>query len=377
MRKFYIIIAFASLFGCKKNDNTSVSTNASRDSLSIYMGLAARESENIEKKITYNSKAFEILKRQTNDSLNREKIFQVATNYFGAKDWKKFKLASDLVLDNAVQAKDTFNVAKAYRYKAEYYKNLGINDSSYYFYLKAEKLYTKLKDKENLGRIFLKKGIIQFYANDYLGADISTSQAYNLLRNSSDKEILYQSISMMGIISNEMKDYSKAIEKHKEALNLVRQNNLNDEFNQEATCLSNIGNVYQNINQDKEAISYFQLALQDESLKNRTPELYSTLIDNLAYSKLKLKDDSNLPALFYRSLKIRDSLHNLSGVVLSKLHLSEYYAYKEDTVKSQDLAEEALATARKSKTYSDILASLKQLSVVDHKNASQFSKGLH
>lgn len=372
--KYFIIIFVLFIFSCKDKNGSKITGKIAEDSLSVYFSIANTQALLVKSRIEGNTKALEILKHQRNDSINREKLFEVANNYFNFRDWNSFRNTSSLILNNAAQVGDTINIAKAYRYKAEYYKAINIKDSAFYFYLKAEKIYTRLNDKESLGRIFLKKGIIQFYANDYLGADISTSQAYNLLRNSSDKEIVYQAISMIGIIANEMKDYNKAIEKHREALNLVRQYNLNDEFNQEATSLNNIGNVYQNMNNNKEAVENFELALKDKGLQNETPDLYSILLDNLAYSKFKLKDYSDLPQLFFSSLKIRDSLNNSSGVVLSKIHISEFYADRKDTVAAQKYALQALQTARSSRTPGDILATLKQLSVVEHKKASLYSK---
>ena len=48
------------------------------------------------------------------------------------------------------------------------------------------------------------------------------------------------------------------------------------------------------------------------------------LFDNLAFSKFKSKDLDGLPEQFYDALKIRDSLKQESGIILNKIHLSEY-----------------------------------------------------
>lgn len=375
LKKLYCISFLLIITSCSKNKKENFPEKTSSDSLSIYLSVGQNETISDKNKLLYNKRAFELLSLSNNDSVIRNNLFLVANNFFTFKDWNSFKEISDLALKRSISGKDTSNIAKAYRYKAEYYKNAAVNDSAFYFYLKAEKLYTKLHDKISLGKILLKKGIIQFYANDYLGADISTSQAYNLLRNSDDKQTIYQAISMIGIIANEMKDYQKAIEKHNEAYNIVKEFDLNDDnLNQEATSLNNIGNVYQNLNQNDQAIINFNLALKNKKLKINTPDLYAILVDNLAYSKFKLKDYTNLPALFFEALHIRDSLRMSSGVVLSKIHLSEFYAAQHDTTKSQMFAKQAIETARDSRTPSDILASLKQLSLVEHKRSSIYTK---
>jgi signal transduction histidine kinase len=279
------------------------------------------------------------------------------------------------MLRDAIKHQDTFNIAKAFRYKSEYFKKKGITDSAFYYLLKAERAYVILNDRVNLGKVLLAKGVTQYYGNDYLGAELSITKAYGLLKNSTEKQLLYESVTMMGIIANDLKDYDKAIEYHTKAFQLAKEHNLNDELNQEATSLNNIGNVYQNTNQDKNAIHYFSLALSNKkNIIKDFPGLFAMLTDNLAYSKFKLGDNNGLPQLFFDALRIRDSLGFNSGIVYSKLHLSEYYAAIQDTVKAKNYSEEAFATAKKSGAPSDILASLQQLATVDHKKASSYSR---
>ncbi|MBK8599263.1 MAG: hypothetical protein IPN80_00750 [Flavobacterium sp.] len=64
----------------------------------------------------------------------------------------------------------------------------------------------------------------------------------------------------------------------------------------------------------------------------------------------------------------------MSGIILNKIHLSELSAAKGDTLESQKFAKEALQFSRETNVSSDILASLQQLSSVEHKNAAKYSK---
>lgn len=366
----YIIVFL--FYNCKK-EPFKVDQKSS-DSVEIYFQQLSKKSVSQAKKIQYNKRIVDLLKSDKNDSINRDYLFKAANNYFELLAWKDFYNVSNIVLEKSIAVSDTISIAKAYRYKAEYYKNINLIDSSFYFYLKSEKLYAKLNDKQNLGKVLLKKGIIQFFANDYLGADLSTSHAYNLLKESDDKQTVYQAISMLGIISNEMKDYNRAVQRHFEALNVLKQNNISNDFYQIETSLNNIGNVYQNLEQNSEAVKNFKQALKNQSLSTGSPDLYAILLDNLAYSEFKLHNTSNLPMLFYRSLKIRDSLNNTSGVILSKIHLSEFYASQKDSLKAQTFAHEAYDLAKLTKAPGDRLASLKQLSAIEHKNVSIYSK---
>ncbi len=58
----------------------------------------------------------------------------------------------------------------------------------------------------------------------------------------------------------------------------------------------------------------------------------------------------------------------------SKIHLSEYYLTLGDTSKSQKYAQEALQLSKLTALSNDLLGSLKQISQVDHKNSSMYSK---
>ena len=57
-----------------------------------------------------------------------------------------------------------------------------------------------------------------------------------------------------------------------------------------------------------------------------------------------------------------------SGTVFIKNHLSNYYWYKKDKVRSLAYAKEALSLSRRTKSIHDVLQSLKQMSVVDREN---------
>ena len=106
-----------------------------------------------------------------------------------------------------------------------------------------------------------------------------------------------------------------------------------------ARSLNNKGVVYKNKNEHHKAIELFQLSLSENNLKKSNAELYAMLLDNLAYSKLNLKDTSNIGLLFLEALKLRDSVNDYSGIVTSKLHLSEYYAYSKDTLNSHSICD--------------------------------------
>jgi len=63
-----------------------------------------------------------------------------------------------------------------------------------------------------------------------------------------------------------------------------------------------------------------------------------------------------------------------SGVITTKIHLSEYFAAKNDSVKALAYSNQALATARKSKNARNLLLPLKQLAVLEPQKAVAYNK---
>jgi signal transduction histidine kinase len=367
----FLFIFFASCNDNKKNDLRN--GNDLNDSLSFYL-FKINEKQNSQKSLEfYSKKAITAINSKINDSITRNKTLQISISLFRLKQWREFKNSLNVLEQKAIEANDSINLAQAYRYKGNYYKNILVNDSAFIYYVKAEKLFVLLKDDLNLGNILSNKSIVEYNIGDYTGADKSLTKSYKLLSNINEKEKLYNVLIMMGIVANDSKDYEKAIDYYTKALKITRENNLTNDF-QEATCLNNIGYVYQNKGLYSKAIQNYKVALKDKSLISNSPDLYGLLLDNLAYSKFKVKDNIGLPEMFYKSLKVREGINDPTLIVLSKIHLSEYFAEKKDTSKAKKYSKDALNLAKSTKITRDILASLKQASNVDHLKASLYSK---
>lgn len=374
MKHLSIYFCFITIFlGCTNQRKKIEKSDQNIDSVSIYISNAKQE--NIDKTIQLGlyQKALEKLKIIKNDSINRNSIFQVTQELYRKNFNKEFIEASDLLIEKSIEADDSLNLGQAYRYKGNFYKNLSINDSSFKYYLKAEKIFQKNKDVSSFSSVLLNKSIIQYSIGDYSGSDKSLTEAYKLSKDSNEYEKLYAIFTMMGIVANETKDYSKAIDYYSKALKIVERNNLTSNFQKE-TCLNNIGYVYQNKGDYFEAIKKYRIALKNSQISSNDMELYSLLIDNLAYSKFKIKDNDNLPQLFFKSLEVRNKINQPTLIILSKIHISEYYHSKKDTFLSQKFSKEALDLAKKNGISRDFLAALKQSSMVDQKNSSKYSK---
>ncbi|WP_225738052.1 tetratricopeptide repeat-containing sensor histidine kinase [Flavobacterium sp. PL002] len=369
----YFFILF--FFGCSKKSTKQTTISPSGDSLDLYFVLANDFNLDKDKRFDFTKKAFNIVISQKEDSLNRVNLFKVANRYYNINKWNEFNKTVYLVLDQAQEVKDTLQQIKAYTYLGDYYDSQAISDSAFMFYYKAEKLFTKPKNNIVLGKILISKANLQYRIGDFLG---SQNTVFNVLRKIKDENkvnnLLYDSYNLLGLIYNELGEYDNAMIYANKALIMSDDKSIPIEFQSKASALNNIGFVYLNSQKYSLSQKYFKSGLEQQNLIKFKPALYAVLLDNFAYAKFKTNETENLPDLFFKALDLKESLKFTSGVFISKIHLSEYYASIKDTVKAIKYSQEALVLARKTKVSRDILVALKQLAVVRPQNASLYSK---
>ena len=365
----------AIIFSCTKKNKVIQTDEISEDSLSTYLTKANDFSSTTKIRQDYIQKAFEIIINQPNDSLQRANLFRVGNRYYNLNNWNEYRKIALIVLEKSESSKDTASISKAYSYLGDYYGSQGVSDSAFLYYFKSEKLYLNLNEKYNAAKIRLNIALLQFNESDFLGSENSVFKALHIINGEKANDIEYESYNLLGITYNELGEFNKAIEYHTKALNSINNETFPIEFQSRATSLNNIGYVYQNINKHKQAITFFQKGLfEKENLIRYKPAVYAMLLDNLGYSRFKTKEFTGLPGLFYESLKLRDSLHLTIGILYSQIHLSEYFAFKKDTVKALKYSNEALAVARNSKNYRNVLLPLKQLAIIEPKKAVVYNK---
>ncbi|SFF30634.1 Histidine kinase-, DNA gyrase B-, and HSP90-like ATPase [Flavobacterium xueshanense] len=375
LKNFYNILFFFLLFfSCNKKNDVNLDVNPSIDSLSIYFSLANDFNLSQSHRKKFNQKAYAIIIKQPNDSLNRINLFKIANRYYNMDNLKEYKKTVQVILKNSENTKDTINIIKAFTYLGDYYASQGISDTAFIYYFRAEKIYLKDYDGYNVAKTRLNKALLKYNESDFLGSEIEVFKALSAIKGKEANDVIYESYNLLGVINSQLDEHNKSLVFHTKALANIDEKVIPSVFQSRATSLNNIGFVYQNLNKHKEAKLYFKQGLEQKNLIADKPSLYAMLLDNLAYSEFKLKEWDQLPKLFYQSLKLRDSLRLTAGIITNKIHLSEYFAFKKDTVKAIQFSKEALQTARSSKNYRNALAPLKQLAIIEPQKAAEYTK---
>lgn len=373
MRTIYLtFFLFLLISGCKQTTNEI--SKSEIDSVYFYLKKSRNKKLDNLSRLKALDKSFVLIKDNLDSSKNRDTLFNICYKYYELQDWDNFSKSINILFKKSVQNKDSINIAKAYRFKGNYFKRIEKYDSSFYNYSKAEKVYYKINDKLNYANILYNKGIVQYRISDYFKAELSLYKAYSILKNSNDNEKLYGVLNELGLVCNELSEFDKSLFYMNEALLIAKKSTLQDNIEKKAMSLSNIAFVLQSQKKFNEAIVKYNETLKNKEAIKSFPVLYSNILDNLGACKLEVKDFQDLPNLFIESLNIREDIGNSSTIILSLKHISEYYRVKNNPELAEKYAIKALNLAISSKNTIDYISALQQASLVNEKYLSTYAK---
>lgn len=318
-----------------------------------------------------------LLKRQKNDSLTRDTYLKVGEEYYYLNNLKKSYSSSFVALKLSKEKNDSSRIAKSLYYIGDCYES-SQKDSAYYYYLQAQKIYSLINDNDKLGLMYFHKARVLFYDGRFVECEIETTKAIKILKNSRKLKVLYCCNNLMGNCLEKLIMYDQALKYHQAALKilkLMREQHLDsDEINNyNISSVINICNLYELKGDLPRSIRELSAVLTID-LKDKWPRLYANVLSNLAYSKMKNKEYSNLESMFLESLKIVDSLGYKTDALYKKIHLGEYYFTQRDTFKSVNILKEAYDDAVKMRNMNEILRLLRLLTENDSKNKLFYAK---
>ena len=375
--KYKIVLLVSFLFlitACrKKKDNTEYKNEVTV----VLANLDASTLGNINKEKIVDT-LYQYLLKHENDSINRNFYFKIASKYYSIDKYDKYLGVVNKVNNLAIKDKDTAHIAKSLYFFGDYYEEKSQLDSAFSYYSQSEKLYDRIKDTLNTGRTTLYKAGILFDAGNFTESEIETVNALRLLSKANNKRLVYESYNLLALSLKELNNCKKSLEYFDLALKqleqLERENYPKEKIVKSRTsCFNNMGRVYEKLKNYQEAIHFYNRGLQTKDLKQNYPKSYAMLLDNLGYSKMKAGNFNGLDRLLFESLRIRDSLHIVIGIVSSKINIGEYYLYKKDSVKALAYIKEGFILSQKIKSSPHTIQSLKLLMENDSKNKTYYT----
>ena len=303
---------------------------------------------------------------QSNDSVNRNALFKVASRYERLNLKTKYYNTVHKVQLWSLEKKDTSDIAKSLWYKGDFHDATEDYDSAFHYYSQAEKLYRfSKKDSLNWGRMLLYKAGVLYDTGIYTESEAETVKALTVFSKINHNWFIYRANLQMALNLKELKEYEDALNYYNIALeqlnSLKKGSDPKYRLDFYATYYNNIGNLYDETGDYLKGKKYYSQGLAFDGLKDN-PKLHAMLLNNYAYNKMQSGDSRLVDSLLFLSLRIRDSINHEQGIIASKIRISEYYLGKKDTVQAIENITEAYKLSVKNKSHLDILRSLEFLS---------------
>lgn len=325
-----------------------------------------------EKRADFLGKAYIVTETDAHDSLKIKYFSRLSLGYLRLPDSLLFRETNRKTIQLAKKTRDSMVQAEAHWDLAVFYRSFAIPDSAYYHYGEALKLYNALKNNFNTARMLYNMALVQTDVKDYTGGEITTIRAIELLKPLDKYQQLYNCYNNLGVITKELREYERAIGYFDMALDYLSK--LNEENTLNFEILNNIGTVYQEQGFHKKAIPYFKQVLDADSLRVKDSQLFAKAMNNLAYSKFKAEDFTNLPELFTDAIGIQDSLKDYAGISRSHFCLAEFQLAQGDTVAAMVQAQNAKIFSEQSSNNKRLLQTLQLMARLEPQNALAYTQ---
>ncbi len=321
--KLVILFLIIILLGCNNSNEIIHDDDFKSNLISSDLEKAKDTKLPLEERKANLEKAYAIYSTLSDGIFKRDKIRDISIVYYGMKDFESFKKMSEKTLKLSTSISDSVGIAKSYTNIGIYYRYSKI-DSAYYYFDKADRIYSKILGNEFLhGNVLINKAQILRKAKDYSESEAVTINAIEKFVLAKDETYLPMCYTNLGILAKFLERYDEAIEYHSKSIEYAK--GTDEEISQILRSYNNIGTVLKSQKKYDQAKGYYKRALTFKDFLKKRPKRYALLLDNLAYVKFLSEDTKDIPDLFYKSLKIRDSIKDNYGIATNTLHLAEYF----------------------------------------------------
>ncbi|WP_422348189.1 ATP-binding protein [Flagellimonas sp.] len=378
MKNKYIILVLLLLCACgkqvtdapisKESEQINAWIDASRDS--THLPLATRRG--------FLTQSTDLAYGIANDTIQLDHLSRISLAYKRLEDSLGFRKMNQRVIELARKAILHKAEGESYWDLASFYKSYGIMDSAYYHYRNAYKSFNLLPvDSTSMslrGRILYSMGDIQDHFKDYLGAEISATEALRIFEELGDYRRIYNCNNLLGIVASGMNNQKKSLEYYQRAGSYIKKLNSANEVGLIWQNKNNIAYAYlENGDYLKSEKAYLELS-QDSSLKHENPVLYSKVLTSKAYSILKTgKNISNAQKAILNAISINDSIGFSEDQARANQYYAEILAAGGDSLSAIKVAKNGLVLAIENSNSLHHLELLRLLTTLDVKNAVTYS----
>ena len=357
------------------NNNQKVEINSSDieyDSIAVWIKNSKNKKYPLEKRNQFLTQSYQTIHSSAIDTIHVRNLSTIAYQSLKLGDTLLFKKRNKETLAIAKKLKDTFAMGDVHWNYATYYNKIQVFDTAYYHFNLAHTYFDKKNyvfeaAKTQYGMAFTKGRF-----RDYSGSEVLTFKAIEKFRKIKNYKSLFNCYNHLGQLQNDIHEYDRSLFYHNKALEYIGKVKNNQSLY--GAVYNNIANTYVKQKKYTKALNYYNKVFANNRLKSENVDSYARVLDNSAYCRFLMKDTVNLANDLHEAFYIRDSINNKEGIVISKMHLGQYYAFKQDTSTAINYLKEANNLAKDIKNSRDYLESLSLLSIFDSNHSSEYLK---
>ncbi|MEP5256124.1 MAG: sensor histidine kinase [Winogradskyella arenosi] len=266
------------------------------------------------------------LNKRKNDSTKRKNYLKVANRYYSISDIKGEYKSAFIALKLAIQAKDSFIIARSNMYIGDNFLKLNKKDSAFYYNYKASTYFSVTKDKNTQRSALSNLSLILKSVKDYSKSEKYAVEALKIVDDDDNFLAKYGVYNTLGKLFTETQKYDLAFDYHNKALRSTEHFNEKQKTYQlrlKSQSLLNIAILKMDQGLYGEAETYFEQTNNLGILAKQNPFNYAYLLENWAYNRHKLNKNNVMP-LFNKALRVHDSIDSPSRST-GELLLAKYY----------------------------------------------------
>ena len=297
------------------------------------------------------------------DSIIIKSDLNLALNYLNLDYYDTFEDLNKSIIQLSKKTKDSIAIAHAKYNLGWYFQIKSKQDSAYFYYFQARKLYHALNDQKNEAEVLGNMVQIQINAKDFVGAENNAVESIKILKelpkttlNLSTMWSLHNSI---GFVSDELGLYDNAIEYYKRSLDFVK--GFSDYYLYESFIQSNITNVYANINRYDQVLKITEDLLSRDYIKQDDPEFYAAILNNHAIAIYRLGQPfvfEDVVNQFEQALSILQEHENFNDIGVVEFDMAEFYYSQNEFEKAKIHLDKSLKINKETSNYDYLLRTL-------------------
>lgn len=289
-------------------------------------------------------------------NMEYEKNFEKLKQNKEKRDVDSVLFYSNQAMNLAKKLNDPILEGKVYVSTGNYYYQENESSSiAYEYYYKAYHSYVKGNDTMKIAKTLLRMGILEKNVRNYIKAKESLFMALEFIGDQ-NPDFLGDIYNDLGIVYDHLGDLENSILYYKKSF-VLRQKFGNTELIVQS--LNNIATTYKDHKQYGNAEQYFARAFKyPENELKKYPEEYARIIDNGAHLQFLRGNTSQVLPEYLKALEIRKKSKNYEGIIISNLHLAQYYRAFGNYTLSNTYAKKAYSDSYGRHSFRDALSAI-------------------